>query len=144
VAQAPYEVRELSAAEIPWLARARLRRIRRQRKTGVLLYGLIRTPARSASTWSPVVSVREDGKRLCICGSARKFPKFASLSPGAHKLTFLAATLRERSTFDRTFELAGGDVIVAIGDPIETKWAWEQRQAANIWYVGIVSSSDPQ
>lgn len=142
VAESPYVVRELSAAEMPWLVRIRLGRIRRRHRTGLLLYGLIRTAVRSSSTWAPVISVREGGKRLCMCGSASKFPKWAPLTPGTHDLTFLAATLGTRSAFDRSLNLSDGDALVAICDPIETKWAWEQRQTANVWYIGVLGSAD--
>jgi hypothetical protein len=111
----------------------------RQRQTGLLLYGLIRTAVRSGSKWAPVVSVREHRKRLCVCSKTSKFPKWAPLAHGAHDLTFLAATLRTRSTFERTFVLDDGDVLVVICDPIETKWFWQVRQPANLWYIGILS-----
>jgi len=77
-----------------------------------------------------------------MCSQTSRFPKWVRLEAGAHDLRFLAGTLRTRSTFDRAFDLSDGDVLVVICDPIETKWFWEERQPANLWYIGILTSAD--
>ena len=139
--EVPYVVRELDELKkLPWLARVRLRRIRRERRTGLLLHGIINTPARSMSHYAPVVGVHEGRERLAWCAATAKLPKWAARPPGVHEFKFHASTDRTRSTFTRSFDLGDGDVLVAICKPIQDKWWFQQRQPADIWYLGILSS----
>jgi hypothetical protein len=138
--EVPYVVRELSELKkIPWLARVRLRRIRRERRTGLLLHGIINTSSRSMSHYAPVISVREGRERLGWCAPAAKLPKWAARAPGVHELKFYASTDRTHSSFKRSFDLRDGDVLVAICRPIQDKWWFQERQPADIWYLGILS-----
>jgi hypothetical protein len=145
VQESAYVVNELSAVRLPLLVRFRLRRIRRQRRTGLLLYGMIRTAARSNSNWAPGISVREGGRKgrlLCMCSHISKFPKWAPLEPGAHDLHFVAARRETASSFDKSFVLEDGDVLVAMCAPIETKLILTRRRQADWWYLGILSTSN--
>jgi hypothetical protein len=141
VPESTYVINELSAVRLPWLVRLQLNRVRRQRRTGLLLYGMIRTAARSRSKYAPVVSVREGRHLLCMCSNTSKFPKWVNLGPGLHDLGFLAGTRRTSSSFDRSFNLNDGDVLVAICEPIQSKLVFAQRQPANLWYLGILGSA---
>jgi hypothetical protein len=142
VQESAYVVNELSAVRLPLPVRFRLRRMRRQRRTGLLLYGMIHTAARSNSRWAPSISVREGGRTgrlLCRCSHVSKFPKWASLEPGSHDLDFLAARRETASSFDKSFVLDDGDVLVALCAPIETKLMLTHRRQADWWYLGILS-----
>jgi hypothetical protein len=135
----------LSAFRLPLLVRFRLRGIRRQRRTGLLLYGMIHTAARSTSKWAPHVSVREGGRSgrlLCRCFRVTKFPKWASLEPGPHDLDFCAARRETARSFDKSFVLDDGDVVVAVCAPIESRLILTQRRPGYCWYLGILSTAD--
>lgn len=76
----------LSDIKLPWLVRLRLRRVRKDQRTGVLLYGLIRTSVRSTSRWAPAIYIHEGKRLLYRCSNISKLPKWADLEPGAHNL----------------------------------------------------------
>jgi hypothetical protein len=136
----PYVVRELGEMKkMPWLARLRLRRIRRERRTGLLLQGIINTSSRSWSHYAPIVGVYDGRDPLCHCSKTSKFPKWVPRPPGAQELKFSAFTDRTHSAFSRSFDLGDGDVLVAICRPVQDKWWFQQRQPADIWYLGILS-----
>ena len=125
--EVPYVERELSEIPLPWLARVRLRRIRRQRRTGLLLHGVIGTSSRSLSAYAPLVVVLEGREVLCACSKTSKLPKWVPRQPGTHEFEFRARNGRSHSTFSRSFELSDGDILVAICRPIQDKWWFQQR-----------------
>jgi hypothetical protein len=139
VSRSPYVVNDLSAIKLPWLAGMRLRMIRKRPRTGLLLHGIIRTSARSASGWAPVISVREGDRRLCLCSAESKLPKWVPLEPGSHDLHFFAGRMRfTYSSFDATVVLEAGDVLVAIGNPIQSRLIFTKRLTADHWYLGVI------
>jgi hypothetical protein len=112
----------------------------RERRTGLLLQGIINTPMRSWSHYAPYVTVHEGRDLLAQCNKASKFPKWVPRSPGEHELVFRASTDRTHSSFSRSFDLADGDILVVICRPIQDKWWFQERQSADIWYLGVLSS----
>jgi hypothetical protein len=127
----------LSDIKLPWLVRFRLSRIRKRQGTGVLLYGLIRASARSASKYAPALSVREGTRRLCSCSDTSKFPKWAELPPGAHELRLGASRRISSSQVEANVVLEPGDVMIAVCRPIDAKFWWESRRSADHWYIGV-------
>jgi len=127
----------LSDIKLPWLVRFRLSRIRKRQGTGVLLYGLIRASARSTSKYAPALSVREGTRRLCMCSHMSKFPKWAELQPGAHELCLRASRRASSSQVEANIVLEPGDVMIAVGRPIDAKFWWEPRRSADHWYIGV-------
>jgi hypothetical protein len=132
------KVSGLSDIKLPWLVRLRLRRIRKDQRTGLLLYGLIRTSVRSTSRWAPAIYVHEGKRLLCRCSNVSKFPKWADLEPGGHELRLHASRRRaSASEADVSVVLESGDVLIALCRPIEAKFWWEARRPADHWYVGV-------
>jgi hypothetical protein len=135
----PYVVDPLSEIKLSWLVRRRLRRVRQRHETGLLMHGIIRTPVRSMSPKNPVVSIWEGKTRPWLTGSANltHLPKWAPLAPGEHYLTFNAS----RSSFDRRFVLAEGDVLVAICEPIQPWTIFRKSPTADHWYIDLITQA---
>ena len=137
---APYVVGPLSEIRLSWLLRRRLRRVRQRHETGLLMQGIIRTPSRSMSPKNPAVAIREGRTRLCIARSATQIPKWVPLAPGEHHLTFNAVRSRSHSSFDRTFVLAEGDVLIAVCEPIQPWTIFGKSPSADHWYIDVITS----
>jgi hypothetical protein len=87
---AAYSVHSLSERKLPWLVRRKLHKAKKDGRTGVLLHGIIRTPARSFSSQQPAVSICDAaGRLLGLVSPQAKFPKLADLSIGKQRLVFL-------------------------------------------------------
>jgi hypothetical protein len=48
------------------------------------------------------------------------------------------------SSFDATVVLGEGDVLVAIGKPIQSRLIFTKRQTADLWYLGTIRPESPQ
>jgi len=121
-----------------WLLRQRLRRVREQHGTGLLMQGIIRTPTRSMSSMNPSVSVREGKNRLGIVMSPFQIPKWVPLAPGEHTLTLHAVRPRSSSAFTSKLTLADGDVLVAVCEPIQPWTIFGKSPAMDHWYLGVI------
>ena len=133
----PAHVTELQPDEkLPWSARRLLRRARRDGAAGVLLHAAIHEPVRGVSSRSSVVSVREGGKRLCMCSKTSKFPKFAALPPGTHELEFAVTRTRGGTSVTRTATLRAGEVLVALCEPVQPDTVYRRGPSVDGWRIG--------
>lgn len=136
---AAYSVHSLSERKLPWLARRKLRKAKKKCQTGVLLHGIIRTPARSFSSQQPIVSIRDAaGHRLGSVSPQAKFPKWADLSIGQQKLTFFASRTKSSSSFSRDVNIHSGEVLIAMCEPIQPWSLLGASPSTDRWYIGIV------
>jgi len=140
LAESLYNVSDLSSVSLPLSVRLRLRAIRRNPQAGLLLYGQMRTAARSMSASRTVISIHEGPRRLCLCSPAYRLPKWEPLQAGTRELTFQAARRKTRSSFTRSISLQEGEVLVAICKPIETHLPSMNRQLADQWYLGTINT----
>jgi hypothetical protein len=140
--QDPYLAGPLSEIKLSWRLRWRLRRVRQRHETGLLMQGIIRTPARSMSPKNPAVAIREGEARLCSARSSMQRPKWARLPPGEHILTFHAVRRRSQSSFERRFLLADGDVLVAVCEPIQPWTIFAKSPSADQWHIGVITQAD--
>lgn len=136
----PYTVDSLSQLKMSWLLRQRLRRVTGRRKTGLLLQGIIRTPARSMSSKAPLVAVRQGNTRLGMVTSAFQVPKWVPLPPGEHNLSFRAVRPSGDSHFTKKLTLAEGDVVIAVCEPIQPWTIFGKSPLLDHWYVGVISA----
>lgn len=130
----------LSERNIPWFARIRLRRAKGRRRTGLLLSAIIRTGSRAMTFKHPYVSIREGKRRLCMCSSTSKFPKFVALEPGVHLLTFSAGGgggIFSHSSFTRSVTLQYGDILVAVCEPIQPWVFYAKSPSVDRWHIGV-------
>jgi hypothetical protein len=142
VATAAYSVRPLAADALPRLVRVRLRSARKKGRTGLLLYGIIRTGPRAVTRKAPVVSIREGKRRLGIRGpTSFHLPKWASLAPGTHDLRFFASRSVSSTYFEQRVALSDRDVLVAICEPAQPWTFYAPSPEADIWYLGIIDSA---
>ena len=139
MAPAAHTVKPLDAGRLPWLVRRRLRSVRKKRLTGLIVYGIIRTPSRSMSSKGPTVSVGEDRSRLGLCGPNSRLPKWAPLTPGVHELLFLASRRTSSSHFVKRITLNDGDVLVAICEPVQPWTIYAKSPEIDTWYLGIIN-----
>jgi hypothetical protein len=139
--EAAYGVRPLAADALPWLVRVRLRPARKKGRTGLLLYGIIRTWPRAVTWKAPSVSVMGGKHRLCMCSPSSHRPKWASLAPGPHDLRFFAIRSVSFSAFDLRVTLSDGDVLVAICEPVQPWTFYAPSPEADTWYLGIIDSA---
>ncbi len=140
---APHSVRPLDEVQrMPWRARRLLRRVQRSGGTGVLLIAEIREPIRSFSDKAGIVSIREDGQRICSRDRFVKAPKFVELAPGLHDLEFVVIRFRasRTSSFRRAVELQEGDVLVALCDPVQPNTFYRKSRTVDSWFVWIPSA----
>jgi hypothetical protein len=138
VRRAPYTVDPLSQLKISWLLRQRLHRVRGRQLTGLLMQGIIRTPSRSMSSKHPAVSIREGDIGLGMVTLSLQIPKWVPLAPGEHKLTFDAFRPTSSSSFTRTIDLADGDVLVAVCEPIQPWTIFGKSPSVDHWYLDVV------
>ena len=141
MASPPYSVNQLTEIKLSWFVRFRLRSIRKKSQTGVILYGIIRTPARSMSSKAPSIAVREGSQRLGFCSPRSRLPKYAHLAPGQHNLLFRASRPVSSSSFLERVTLAEGDVLVAICEPVQPWVFYAKSPEMDTWYLGIIDSS---
>jgi hypothetical protein len=128
----------LADRKIAWYARRKLAYAKSLGQTGVLLSGVIRTPSRGITSKQSIVSVRVDDTVLCSCSPQSKFPKFAVLGAGPHRLTFDAIRSRSTSSFERYISLNPGDVLVAICEPIQSWTIFGASPDADRWWLGVM------
>ena len=139
---ASYSVGTLDEVKrMPWRAGKRLRRVQESGRTGVLLIAEIREPIRSFTDRAGIVSIRENGQKVCSRDRYAKAPKFVELAPGLHDLEFVVIRFRESKTssFRRAVELRGGDVLVALCDPVQPNTFYRKSRTVDSWFVGILS-----
>ncbi|MBK6011636.1 hypothetical protein [Streptomyces sp. MBT53] len=142
---APFSVGTLDKARhLPWRARGRLRGVRRNGRTGVLLIAEIREPVRSFTDRAGVVSVRENGLKICSRDRFATAPKFVDVPPGLHDMQFTVRRWRasRTSSFRRTVELREGDVLVALCDPVQPNTFYRKSPSMDSWIVGIISAGE--
>ncbi|MFJ2886767.1 hypothetical protein ACIO53_12075 [Streptomyces sp. NPDC087305] len=110
--------------------------------TGVLLIAEIREPIRSFTDRAGIVSIREDGQRICSRDRFVRAPKFVELAPGLHDLEFVVIRFRasRTSSFRRAVELQEGDVLVALCDPVQPNTFYRKSRTVDSWFVGIPSA----
>lgn len=134
----PYTVVALGDARLSFSARRKLRRARHAGRTGLVLQGIIRTGTRSLSGNQAVVGVDEGSKELGMVSAHARSAKWASLSPGRHRLRFIATRTASSSVFERDFELKGGQILVAVCEPIQPWSPFGRSPTEDRWYIGIV------
>lgn len=141
VGRSQYVVGSLDATRLPRLGRIRLRWARNHRRTGVLLCAVIRTPVRSVSRRAPIVALTEGADRLCLCGQGSKWPKWVPLEPGVHELGFTVARWSGSGTrFRRCVDLADGEVLVAVCEPVQPPVFYAKGPSDDLWYLGITGA----
>ena len=141
-----YSVHPLTAIGLPWLVRLRLRSARKKHRTGIIVYGIIRTGPRAITSKQPSVSVAEGkhwkGKHwLGTCSSYSRRPKWAALAPGVHDLLFLASRPTSSSSFQKRVALSGEDVLVVICEPVQPWTIYGKSPSVDTWYLGIIDSA---
>lgn len=133
-----YTVGALDSGRLPRLGRIWLHWIRRRQRTGVLLCAIIRTPARSMARTAPVVALREGADRLCASGRSSKGPKWVPLEPGVHDLRLSAVRPDGSGTsFRRCVNLAPGEVLVAVCEPVQPPVFYAKSPTADRWHLGV-------
>lgn len=137
-AVAPYFVGSLDDVKLGPITIRRLRHVRQQGQTGVLLRATIRTGPRSASKLRPIVWIDEGDRTLCEASPATRRLKWAALTPGRHRLKFFAARPKSASSFEREIELNAGDVLLVVCEPIQTRTFYAASPSVDRWYIGVV------
>jgi hypothetical protein len=123
---------------IPFWARRKLRRARREGRTGMVAYTRIAGGARGMPWMTRVVSVREGRDRLFYgWPKAFQLAKWIDLVPGEHRLKFGVAGYGE-VVFERTVVLARHDVLIAGCRTSYTRLPRKENRPPNRWYLGIV------
>lgn len=134
---APYSVHDLADVKLSFATRRKLRRAQRKGRTGLILQGIIRTGVRSFAWQQPAVGIDEGGKQLCVVGAQIIGPKWVALSPGQHRLRFIATRPAGASVFERDVILKSGQVLVAVCEPIQPWSPFGRSPKENLWYIGI-------
>ncbi|HEY4023568.1 MAG TPA: hypothetical protein VGM75_33140 [Pseudonocardiaceae bacterium] len=134
---APYSVRDLTGVKLSFSARRKLRRAHRKGRTGLILQGIIRTGVRSFAWQQPAVGINEGSKQLCVLGPQIIGPTWVALSPGKHRLRFIATRPAGASVFERDVNLRSGQVLVAVCEPIQPWSPFGRSPKENLWYIGI-------
>ncbi|MER6205938.1 hypothetical protein [Streptomyces sp. NPDC001642] len=129
---------------MPWRAGKRLRRVQESGRTGVLLIAEIREPIRSFTDRAGIVSIRENGQKVCSRDGYTKAPKFVELKPGLHDLEFVVIRFRESETssFRKTVKLREGDVLVALCDPVPPNTFYRKSRPVDSWFIGVLPPSE--
>lgn len=128
-----YRVHPLTAISLPWRVRRRLQSARKKRRTGLIVYGIIRTGSRNISSKLPSVSVAEGKRWLGTCSSYSHRPKWAALTPGVHDLFFLASRSASSSAFRKRVMLSGEDVLVVICEPVQPWTIYGKSPEVDTW-----------
>jgi hypothetical protein len=136
-----YRVHPLTAISLPWRVRRRLRSVQEKRRTGIIVYGIIRTGPRNISSKMPSVSVAEGKRWLGTCSSYSHRPKWAVLTPGPHDLFFLASRPASSSAFRKRVTLGGEDVLVVICEPVQPWAIYAKSPEVDTWYLGIIDAT---
>lgn len=139
--EALYSVQSLCDARLSRILRWRLRSVKKQHLTGLLMQGIIRSPARSMSPKDPSVAVWEGRTRLCIAMSTMHLPKWVPLPPGEHLLTFHASRVRSHSRFQESFTFGEGDILVAVCEPIQPWTFYKKSPSADTWHISLIGDS---
>lgn len=134
----PYSVLALADAKLSFSARRKLRRAQRRGRTGVVLQGIIRTGTRSLQGRQAVVGIDEGAKELGMVSAHARSAKWANLSPGRHRLRFIATRTASSSVFERDIELKSGQILVAVCEPIQPWSPFGRSPEEDRWYIGIV------
>ncbi|WP_328675012.1 hypothetical protein [Streptomyces sp. NBC_00343] len=139
---APYSVGTFDEVKrMPWRAGKRLRRVQESGRTGVLLIAEIREPIRSFTDRAGIVSIRENGQKVCSRDRCTKAPKFVELTPGFHDLEFMVIRFKESKTssFRKTVKLREGDVLIALCDPVQPNTFYRKSRPVDSWFIGVHS-----
>jgi hypothetical protein len=135
---APYSIHDLADVKLAFSTRRKLRRAQRKGRTGLILQGIIRTGPRSLAWQQPTVGIDEGSKELCLVSPRITGSKWAALSPGRHRLRFIATRPAGASVFERDVDLKSGQVLVAVCEPIQPWSPFGRSPKENLWYIGIV------
>lgn len=122
---------------IPWLARRKLKRGRREARTGVVAYSLIPGGMRALPWMARVVTIFEGRTMLYYADKVSQFPTWIDLAPGSHRLMFSVSGY-SGVDFVRTVVLARNDVLIAGCRTSYTRLPRKENRPPNKWYLGIV------
>jgi hypothetical protein len=137
---AGYAVSPVVLDQLPWMVGVRLRSAQNRGRTGFILYGRIRQGPRAISSRLPHAGIMEGKRRLATRGASGRLPQWKSLSPGTHKLTFIAGDGNDFSAFDQPVTLNEGDVLVAVCEPVQPNTFYAKSPEVDQWSLGIVDS----
>ncbi len=133
-----YSVLALADVKLSFSARRKLRRAQRKGQAGVVLHGIIRTGTSSLQRRQAVVAIHEGTKSLGMVSAHAPLAKWANLSPGRHRLRFIATRTSSSSVFERDIELKSGQILVAVCHPIQPWSPFGRSPDEDRWYLGIV------
>lgn len=136
----PYTVESLSEITLPRRLQRQLHHAQERHDTGVLLHGIIWMSPQSMSPKRPALAIWEGKKRLCIFTSYDRRPRWASLGPGEHDITFHITRSRSSTRFTNTYKLATGDILVAVCQPIQAWTIGKTSPSEDQWYISVLTA----
>ena len=134
-----YEVLPVNEREISWLARRKLRQIRREGKGGMLAYSKIPGGNRAAPWVKRVVVIVENGKTLFSASPGFQFPKWVDLRPGGHEIRFSVGGWGQVD-FTRSISLRDGEILIVGCKTTYSRSPRPKNPRPNQWYVGVVGA----
>lgn len=134
----PYTVVPLKEITLPRRLQRQLHNAQERHDTGVLLHGIIWMSPQSMSPKRPTLAIWEGKKRLCIFTSYDRRPRWASLEPGEHDITFHVSRSRSSNRFTTTHTLATGDILVAVCEPIQAWTIGKTSPLSDKWHISVL------
>ncbi|MFF2732224.1 hypothetical protein ACFVS9_30490 [Streptomyces sp. NPDC058008] len=126
---------------LKWHSRYLIHRARRRGQAGVLLQVDLRDPPRSTSLKWCLVSVTEEGRRLCgVDRTSVGKVRFVPLSPGPHPLHLQVTRRRERRStrIRRHVVLGRGDILLVTCEPVQPDVFYRRSPGADTWSTQIL------
>ncbi|WP_103352319.1 hypothetical protein [Amycolatopsis sp. CA-128772] len=138
------ELRPLEPRRLKWSARRKLRKARREGRTGLLAYAVIPASNRNGYRYLRFVYVRE-GRRELYAGSADdRSVRWVDLPPGTHRLDFVVSDAGKEVALRREFTLRPRQVLVSWCYTTYSLKPFDRHPRPNRWYIGVLDEApDP-
>jgi hypothetical protein len=135
------EVRPLNPRHLKWRARRKLRRVRREGRTGMLAYSYVPSTNRNGYRYYRSVHIREGQREVCIGKPDYRSVRWVDLAPGRHLLSFVVSNSGKDVSFTREFTLGPRQIIAAWCYTTYSLKPFNRHPRPNRWYIGVLDGA---
>lgn len=138
------EERPLIERQLVWRARRKLKRVRREGRTGLLAYSVIPSSNRSGYRYLRFVYVREGGRELHAGSVDNRAVTWTDLPPGVHRLTFVVSDAGKEVSFQKDITLGPGQILAVWCYTTYSLKVFDRNPRPNRWYIGVLGGQPKQ
>ncbi|WIX82913.1 hypothetical protein QRX50_20155 [Amycolatopsis carbonis] len=135
------EARPLEPRQLKWSARRKLRKARREGRTGMLAYAVIPSSNRNGYRYLRSVFIREGRRELFVGNVGDRSVRWVDLAPGSHRLSFVVSDAGKEVALIREVALQPRQILVSWCYTTYSLKPLDRHPRPNRWYIGILDGA---